>query len=75
MGIEELLITCPWCKGQRILDEDPLGDISNGIIWPLEKPEAIIYFNFTCLDCGEDFKTQCTVKDYHSILEKISSEE
>ena len=75
MGIEELLVTCPWCKGQRILDGDSLGDISNGTIWPLERPEAIIYFGFTCLDCDEYFTTQCTMKDYYSILKKISSED
>ena len=73
MGKEQILVTCPWCKGQNVIDDESLGDISNGIMRPNDKPEDIMNFGFTCLDCGEHLSTQCMKKDYDAILRKIFS--
>ncbi len=66
MGKEEILITCPWCGGQKIIDDLALGYTINGIKKPIVEPEDLILFDFICLECGEGFTTQDKMKDISS---------
>ena len=75
MGKEKILIKCPWCGGQKIIDDlalsdtiklskiIKLSDINKRIDKLIDKPEDAILFDFTCLECGRGFTSQDIKKD------------